>query len=81
MHSKNSTPCVRCGKMRVISDSWNGYVGTSLVTYTLTVCPDKECQKIVDEEFAKKKDHLESIKKKAMQRKKENIRNRKTRKK
>lgn len=48
MQKTNSNPCVRCGKERIIVKTWQDYIGESLVTYTLGLCPDKECQKIVD---------------------------------
>lgn len=35
--------------------SWKGKVGASTVTYTMTVCPDSECQKTVDKGIAEKK--------------------------
>lgn len=50
-----SNPCVRCGKQRVDSKSWVGKVGVSNITYTMTVCPDSECQKIVEQGIAERK--------------------------
>ena len=50
-----NNPCVRCGKQRVDQKSWKGKAGASVITYTLTVCPDAECQKIVDKGIADKK--------------------------
>lgn len=47
-----NNPCVECGKQRVDGKSWTGKMGTSLVTYTLTICPDPLCQKIVDKAIA-----------------------------
>lgn len=41
-------PCIRCGKARVMVKSGKEYIGGSLVYYTLSTCPDEECQKIVD---------------------------------
>lgn len=41
-------PCVRCGKPRKVVKTWSEKIGTSKVKYTLAVCPDSECQKIVD---------------------------------
>ena len=40
--------CIRCGKQRVVVDSYEEKVETSTVTYTITACSDLECQKIVD---------------------------------
>lgn len=48
-------PCIRCGKQRVDGKSWKekieNHFGTSYITHTETVCPDKECQKIVEEKM------------------------------
>ena len=73
-----NTLCIHCGKMRVTAKSWKEYVGASLVTYVETVCPDPECQKIVDDQLKKKKDKIEALQKESMKRKKQNIRNRKS---
>lgn len=43
-----ANPCIRCGKERIDGKTWRGKVGTSVVIYTSTICPDKDCQKIVD---------------------------------
>ncbi len=47
-----SNPCVNCGKQRVDGKTWKGKIGSSVVTYTLTICPDSACQKIVDKAIA-----------------------------
>lgn len=49
MQIPNSNPCIRCGKERIVSKTWTDHVGQALLTYSTTVCPDEECQKIVDE--------------------------------
>lgn len=69
---QQNTICIRCGKMRIESKSWNEYVGTSLITYTETVCPDEECQKIVDEQLKTRKDKLATLQKESMERRKRN---------
>jgi len=51
-----NSECVRCGKTRVMSKSWSEEVGSSKITYMLTVCPDSDCQKIVEEQLQIKKD-------------------------
>lgn len=56
-----SNPCIKCGKKRVDGKSWKGKIGTSVVTYTLTVCPDPECQKIVDQGIADRKTKAVSL--------------------
>jgi tRNA U34 2-thiouridine synthase MnmA/TrmU len=46
------TPCIRCGKLRIFKKSWSEKTGNSpIITHVLSVCPDKACQKILDEEF------------------------------
>lgn len=50
-----SNPCINCGKERIDGKSWTGKVGVSPVTYTQTICPDPECQKIVDQRTADRK--------------------------
>lgn len=47
-----NNPCIECGKQRVDGKTWKGKVGTSVVTYSLTICPDPACQKIVDKAIA-----------------------------
>ena len=50
-----NNPCIQCGKQRVDGKTWKGKIGTSVITYTLTVCPDPDCQKIVDKAIADRK--------------------------
>ncbi len=56
-----SNPCVKCGKERVDGKTWEGKVGASVVTYTLTVCPDADCQKQVDKGIAERKAKTASL--------------------
>jgi len=56
-----SNPCVRCGKERIDGKTWKGKAGASVVTYTLTICPDSECQKIVDKAAADRKAKSEKL--------------------
>ena len=65
----NST-CIRCGKLRVIGKTWTEKLNGSKITYTQTVCPDKECQKIVEEQLQVKKDKLADIHQKSLERRK-----------
>jgi len=71
-----SNPCSRCGKERVVVKSWNKRVGNSLLTYTLTSCPDPECQKRVSGDLRKEAARRSAQKKEAEMRlklKKENL--------
>lgn len=61
--------CIRCGKQRIESKSWEetvtGFMGKSVVTYTETVCPDPKCQELVEKQLAvqkKKREELEQSK-------------------
>ncbi|MDP3973949.1 MAG: hypothetical protein Q8P92_03895 [Candidatus Daviesbacteria bacterium] len=56
-----NNPCIRCGKQRIESKSWEEKMGASVITYSLTVCPDRDCQKIVDEEIAERKEKADLI--------------------
>jgi len=66
MKTQQTNPCIRCGKERIESRTWieviETYNGETTVTHTETVCPDVECQKIVDEGFAKQKEKSDSLK-------------------
>lgn len=46
---------MECGKERIDGKTWQGKVGASVITYTLTICPDPDCQKIVDKKSADRK--------------------------
>ncbi len=41
--------CIRCGKQRIASSSYEETVEKVTVMYTITVCPDDACQKIVEQ--------------------------------
>lgn len=66
----DTTVCIRCGKPRIVAKSWSESAAGSPVTYTLTVCPDAACQKIVDSELKKKLDKIMVIQKKSAERRK-----------
>ena len=66
----DTTPCIRCGKSRIIAKSWTEKINNSVITYTQTVCPDPECQKIVDSDLQKKKDKITAIQNKSLERRK-----------
>ncbi|OGD87871.1 hypothetical protein A2870_01315 [Candidatus Curtissbacteria bacterium RIFCSPHIGHO2_01_FULL_41_11] len=53
--------CIRCGKTRIFSKKWiekNDGRGTP-VLHEEAICPDSECQKIVDEKFAAMRERRE----------------------
>ena len=63
--NSNSTPCIRCGKERIVSKTWKeevtNFFGSSFITHTETVCPDEECQKIVDAKFKQEREKKEAL--------------------
>lgn len=62
-----SNQCIRCGKIRIVTKTWKE--GT--ITYSLSVCPDSECQASIDEGLRKKQEHLTMLKEHALKRKQE----------
>lgn len=76
----DNTICIRCGKTRIVAKKWSKYVGTSLITYIDTVCPDPKCQKIVADQLQKKKEKIDAIQQESIKRKEQNRRNKKIRK-
>ena len=66
MSNVASNPCTRCGKERIVSRIYNEeiatFFGTSTVTHTETVCPDPECQKIVEERLEVQKQKSQELK-------------------
>jgi hypothetical protein len=57
--SIGNNPCVRCGKPRIVKREWKEVIqtlnGPSEVAYQTTICPDPECQKLVEERQAREK--------------------------
>ncbi|MEK7617111.1 MAG: hypothetical protein AAB414_03580 [Patescibacteria group bacterium] len=51
-----SNPCIECGKQRIDGKTWKSKIGTSVLIYTQTICPDPACQKLVDQAIAKRKE-------------------------
>lgn len=51
-----SNPCIRCGKERVKGTEKFINADARKTKLTTYVCPDKECQKIVDVELAAKEE-------------------------
>ncbi|MBI2594485.1 hypothetical protein HYW39_02185 [Candidatus Curtissbacteria bacterium] len=54
MSKQAETVCICCGKLRVFYRQWKGkHEGKgTIITHQESVCPDPECQKIVNEKFA-----------------------------
>ena len=49
-----TTVCIRCGRDRILFKKWTEKSESNgkITTNELHVCPDSECQKIVDQKFA-----------------------------
>lgn len=66
MKAKTTNPCTRCGKERVISKAWKEeittFFGVSTILHTDTICPDPECQKIVEEKLEVQKQKSDELK-------------------
>lgn len=78
MTNKYTNPCIRCGKERIQSKKWKEktvtFSGTTIVvTRTNNICPDKECQKLVDKELGAQKAKRDKIKSDREDRVKENL--------
>ncbi|MCL5784875.1 MAG: hypothetical protein M1142_06010 [Patescibacteria group bacterium] len=56
-----SNPCINCGKERVDGKTWEEKIGATVVIHTQTVCPDSECQKLVDKAIAERKSKTASL--------------------
>jgi hypothetical protein len=68
MTKKILNPCTRCGKERVVTKSFKEKSGTFTVTRTLSVCPDPECQRIVNGALNKEKEKRDVFKKESEKR-------------
>ena len=51
-----TNPCIRCGKERIKGKERVITVDSRKTKLTMYVCPDKECQKIVEAEVAAKEE-------------------------
>ena len=58
---QDSNICTRCGKIRIVKKEWKETVNGSTVTYSETVCPDTECQKIVDGQISEKEKKFHAL--------------------
>lgn len=66
----NNTPCIRCGKIRIVGKSWNEYIDKSLISYTMTICPDPKCQKIVDKQIKNREKEIKTLHRESLKRRK-----------
>ncbi len=67
MNKKYTNPCTRCGKERVLLRKWIEEIPTFAnkmikITRAENICPDPECQKIVNVDLAVQKGKRDKIK-------------------
>lgn len=60
--------CTRCGKERIVSRTWKERAGSSFITITESVCPDKACQSKVNAENKKHFDRRKAMELRSKQR-------------
>ena len=51
-----SNPCIRCGKERIKGTEKTVLLNSSKTKVTTYICPDKNCQKKVEADFAAKEE-------------------------
>ncbi len=66
--SKTYNLCIRCGKERKVVRTWEEKIEGSTIMNTESVCPDKECQKMVEADNKKSRDRHAAMKLKSEQR-------------
>lgn len=61
MQRSAETVCIRCGKLRVFLRKWKDRTNDrgTMITHTESVCPDSQCQKIVDAQFTQMREKRE----------------------
>jgi hypothetical protein len=58
---KPNNPCTRCGKQRVQGGVSKEPFGDGFVTVTEMICPDGDCQKMVEKKLADEKRKREEM--------------------
>jgi hypothetical protein len=66
MNKRDTNPCISCGQERIISKTWTEtrttFSGTlQEIEHIESVCPDANCQNLIEEEFAKQKQKRDKI--------------------
>ena len=61
--------CPRCGRERIITKTWTEktvlYGTETIITHEEAVCPDKDCQKLLEEKLFEEKTKRDGLKKNA----------------
>lgn len=67
-----SNPCIRCGSERIVSKRYEeqmyDYPGATKVIHIEKVCPNPECQKILDAELKEQREKKENLRRKSEER-------------
>lgn len=73
MNKKSINPCTRCGMERIDARSWNEQIqtfsGSVIEIHTQTICPNRDCQLMVDQDLVKQKEKRDKIHKKVVSQK------------
>lgn len=51
--------CFRCGQKCIFSKTWIEETSGAKITHHVWICPDKECQKIVEQTLKEKREKAE----------------------
>ncbi len=72
MNNTHSNPCFRCGTERIISKRWEepmyDYPDSPKVVHIEKICPNPDCQKLVDAELKAQQDKKDNLRKKSEER-------------
>ncbi|OGE05759.1 hypothetical protein A3F45_04105 [Candidatus Curtissbacteria bacterium RIFCSPHIGHO2_12_FULL_41_17] len=61
--ASQETVCIRCGKIRIFARRWKEKTEKgSVIIHEETVCPDPDCQKIVEAKFEEMRKKRELLK-------------------
>lgn len=66
--NKSYNICIRCGKERKVVRTWEEKIEGSTIINTESVCPDPECQKLVEADNKKSRERHAAMKLKSEQR-------------
>lgn len=70
-NSKSSNPCTRCGRERIVLKTWKESIktfdGVTEIEVADTICPNKDCQVIVDKQIFDQHEKYEATKRDKLQ--------------
>ncbi len=68
MQKTYSSPCSRCGTERIVLKTWKEKLDANEVICTQKICPNPECQKMVDKEINTQKEKKDALAQKKAER-------------